>query len=56
VSGQPAETDLSLTAVPLVDSQPNLRCYVLGHSWHEERIGFSSLHLTACTRCGETRP
>ena len=52
---QAAESGTSPTAVPLVDRQPNTRCYVMGHRWHDERIGFSSLTLSACMRCGETR-
>ena len=51
---QEAETGMSPTAVPLLDRRPNARCYVLGHRWHEERIGFSNLTLSACMRCGET--
>ncbi|MFH5821413.1 hypothetical protein [Georgenia sp. AZ-5] len=44
---------MSTTAVPLIDKQLNIKCHVLGHHWHDERIGFSNLYLTACMRCGE---
>jgi hypothetical protein len=50
---QRQEASTSVSAVPPIDRQANTRCHVLGHHWHDERVGFSTLRLTACTRCGE---